>query len=179
MMDEGNYYGRLVSGALGVANNGSEQMVLTWEITHVAIDGQWADIQPCQRRMYLSFSGGAEPYTRKKLESLGFNGDFENPGFGDDATAKGLTLVCKHNEHKGNTQERWDLAGFGESEIKRATPDVARRRAALWRQQHQARPAQPGRTRPTAAKPAAPPPVDDAPPPEPDSAADAGDPAPF
>ena len=176
----GSYLAKLVGAVLGQTNGTppAEQMVLTWSVTHQAVNGQWDSIEPTDRRMYLSFSGGAVPFTKAKLKSLGFNGNFDQPDFAPNVVNDGVEIIASENTYNGKTTLRWDLPGGG-GEVEKAPANVIRARQAAWDRDE--KPVQ----RPTPAKPAAPkpaarpapapapqpeePPQDDAPPPSGDS----------
>lgn len=136
---EGNYWGVLVSGVTCLSQSKkSPQIMVTFSITH-ADDGNggWTQIQPTERNIYLSLTDAARPYSEDKLEALGFNGDFANPGFSQDATTKGVGLLCKREIYNGKDREKWDLASWGVKETELAPSDIVRMLNAQWRQRKQ------------------------------------------
>jgi len=122
----GSYRGNLESAVLALTKGGSEQVVIKFVLSD--IQGNPLGVT---RSMYLSMSGGAWPYTRQKLEALGFNGDFDNPQF-DPQKSSNFEVLCKHDEYEGKTTEKWDLANWGGGPEK-ASNDVIKRYNAKWK----------------------------------------------
>lgn len=54
----------------------------------------------------LYLTENAMPYTRRKLEQLGFNGDFENPLF----TVGYFEVQVVQEQYEGNMIEKYDVA---------------------------------------------------------------------
>ena len=147
----GFYRAVLTGGILGQTQKQKPQMVLTWNVNAVAVNGDWQAIEPADVRMYLSMSGGAVQYTEDKLVSLGFNGDFSNPKFGTQATQDGMCIEAYLDTYEGKTSLKWQLQR-GPSEVEPAPDNVVRQLQAQWNQRH--KPVQ----RPAAAKPMTTPP---------------------
>lgn len=80
----GTYFGRPVQATYGLSSvKKSPQLVITFALTHYADNGAWQPMEPQQQRMYLSMvDGTAAEISEKKLEFLGFNGDFNRPEIG-------------------------------------------------------------------------------------------------
>jgi hypothetical protein len=166
MMQAGDYWGVITGAETSELDNAKRTplMYVKVLISHVAgVDGNgapaWVPLeQQAERDMRFFLTEKAWPHTEKKLRGLGFNGDFENPQFGDKAIADGVKLVCTHQAGNGADQtlyENWDLAEWGErKERQPASKDTVRKFAALWRTGSSA-----------AAKPAGGPPAMSAPPP--------------
>ena len=100
---------------------------------HDMLAGGWlpAPVSEEERRVYVSLSDGAWPYSERKLTSLGFNGDFDNPEFSEAIATDGVDLMCKVGEFKGKSQEKWELAGWA-SDIEPAAEDKVKRLNARW-----------------------------------------------
>lgn len=65
------------------------------------------DIQGHKKYITFWLTEKAEDRTLRLLGDLKFNGDFENPAFGDIE----VKLSCKHEEYNGKPQERWAYWG--------------------------------------------------------------------
>lgn len=127
MNAEGTYYGTPKLGTTGAASTGTPQMVVDFNVTHIADGGDgWTEIQPITARVYLFLSTGAWEYSEKKLKAMNFNGDFDNPGF----QCEGIALVCKHEVHNSKTKEKWDIGG---GEVKKADDNTIRSLTAKWK----------------------------------------------
>jgi len=154
MMNATNYYGKVRQGILGTANNEKKTpyIALTITLTHEAENGQWVDIQPVDRTVYWHLSDAAWPHTVKRLETIGFTGDFNTIAFAGDAVDAGTEWNCQHEEFQGKTRERWDLANWGDGGKEHISPagDDVRKFNARWRTDHAA-------NRPPAGRPAPPP----------------------
>lgn len=133
-MQPGNYLGQLVKGIVSESQGGKPQAAITFNVTHAAVDGQWQEIEHTERMLYLSMAGGAKPYTKKKLQTLGYesveNVDGE-PRIRFAASDEAVELVCKHEPYNGETKERWDLASWGGGGAKPAGDAAAMEFAAL------------------------------------------------
>jgi hypothetical protein len=98
--------------------------------------------QPIRERplkFYLSDKAYRASFDR--LQSLGFNGDFENPAIGGE-NANGFEVDCKNDEYG----DKWQLPN---PNAVPASPDAIRRLNALYRQTK-------GATQPTETAPAKP-----------------------
>ena len=147
MTEAGNYWGTLKGGQTGVAQSGNPKVTLTFTVTHVAAGQEWESIRdPFGCYVDIALTDNAWPYSQKKLESLGFNGDF---GDGMAFTETGAKLVCKHDNYEGRIREKWELdGGFGERQ--QADANTVRKLNALWKAKN-------GTPKPPAGKPKAPP----------------------
>ena len=129
----GNYYGRLAEAGMDTLNNEKQTMFmyLTFSVTNVFINGAWQDIEPVNRDVKLFMSDKARPYTERTLETLGFNGDFENPQFKPELH-NGTELVCTHNAPpNGKEYEEWNLSG-GQRERTAPNKDKLKRLRLRW-----------------------------------------------
>ena len=111
MQQAGTYSGTLTRASLGKASNDSLQAVLRYNITHVEVDGAWQEIEPLERKVFLSFNGDAKPYSKKKLKLIGFEGKFEQDGDQQLMVipSNPTTITCKHDTWNGVTREKWDI----------------------------------------------------------------------
>jgi len=90
-------------------------VVLEWAVTHVASSNDWSEL-PAEIKafMYFSCADGAFKYTMKKLESLGFNGDFGTLGFSNEAHTDGVEVVAKTEiGHDNKPRQSWELVNWG------------------------------------------------------------------
>lgn len=129
MKTAGSYYGRPTQGVTGTASTGTPQMVLTFNVTHIAnAEGEWDSITPFDARSYVFLSDGAWPHSEKRLKAIGFDGNFDSPKFNCD----GIALRCEHDNYNGKPKEKWDI-DTGGGEVKKADDNVIRTLAAKWR----------------------------------------------
>lgn len=139
-MQPNNYFGTLLGGAADTLNNekATPLMRLTFNVTHQAVNGEWAKLtDPVTRDVQLFLSDKAWPYSQPKLAALGFNGDFSEPVFDSDIISKGTMLECRHRRGTGQDQnmyEDWSLGGYGQREVKSPSQDELRKFNARWRQ---------------------------------------------
>jgi hypothetical protein len=145
LAEPGTYLGRVVEGVVGTAKTGNPQCVITWAITHIQDGAGWRELNPgLERRMYWSLAGGAVDYTWRKLEALGFNGDFgEAMGFSDAARLEGVNITCKHGTRDGQLKEDWELANWGGTEVERASGDIIRQLNMQWKAKGKGKTAKP------------------------------------
>jgi len=129
LLEEGLYYGKLVEIGTDCLGNQSKTpyVYVAWNVTHRALNGEWAPMENVRRESRWWVTEKAEPYTMDRLERLGFNGDFESPGFDAEPHPQrdGVQLTCKHDQRNGQVYEVWDLAS-GEKD--RAPWDAEARR---------------------------------------------------
>ena len=148
MMNEGTYSGSPTSGTTTTSKQNKPQIAVAFSITHIADGaGEWQDVQPFERKLYISLTDAAWPYSMDRLKAIGFNGDFDNPNFSPDSVA----LRCFHEEYEGKPKEKWDIITAG-AEATKADSNTIRTLSAKWKQA--AKPA--GAPKPPG-KPAAPP----------------------
>lgn len=141
----GTYAASIVSGVLGTSKAGKPQVVVTIEVTHIANGENWAEIAPFQRRLFWSFSENAAEYTYKKLERVGFQGNFDTMTFSEH----GVVVECRHETYENKVGDKWELEGSGGGEIQPADQKTIMDLNARWKNRH-------GAPKPTG-KPAAPP----------------------
>lgn len=143
MQQEGTYSGTLRRGVLSKAKSGSPQFALVFDITQFYNGTDWTGVSAMERTLYLSMSGKAKEFTKKKLASLGF--DVSGPpkiekdgdeqvlvlpeGIGDEQ----VSLQCKHEDYQGEMKERWELASWGGGNTGEAASDEdVLKLAAIW-----------------------------------------------
>jgi hypothetical protein len=113
------------------AKTGSLQLVVTFEILERWNGTDWQAITSYERKVFMSLTDKALPYSRGKLKTLNFNNDFENPEF--RMPPEGVTLACTHDTYEGTTRERWDLTDWGGGQPEQAATDKLKRLSAKWR----------------------------------------------
>ena len=144
----GIYLARFHSGVTTEASTGTPQLALKFEVSHIAENGAWIELQESMdRTVFLSLTDAAWPFAKKKLERSNFNGDFSNPQL---TLPDGCELTCTEDSYQGRTRSRWDIP-LGDVEQKPASADVVRRLAAQWKSM-QARPAPTARPAPALKK---------------------------
>jgi hypothetical protein len=131
-MDDGFYLGTAKAGQLAEAKTGTTQMVVTFDVTHKSSNGAWEPLgTPIERDIFLATSEAAWPYTEKKLQALGFDGNFNAPTFATPQT----TLLAKLESYDGKSRLKWDVWTEREKpEYKLADTDTQRRLMARWKQ---------------------------------------------
>jgi hypothetical protein len=151
MNQEGTYHGYLQNGVVTTSKGtGAEQMAVQFEITMLAVDGDWKPLSaPIKTTLYMSFSDAAWPFTEAKLKHLGFNGNFDDPDFSDEAKTEGVDLNCRHEEYNGKMSEKFELANFGGGPKKLEDKSAINRLQQRWNASNGKKPT---------GKPAAPPP---------------------
>ena len=123
MNDEGRYCGALDKAVLSKNGQGAFQVVLVFTVNGRQSGGEWAEVAPFTRNIYLQMSGNAKPYTKKKLAHLGIGvdgppetetvGDEELIVLPDGIAGESIELDCKHDSYEGKTKEDWELANWG------------------------------------------------------------------
>ena len=131
---EGFYLAHPESGFLSKADNGTLKFEMTWKITKVADDDEWVALpgeEFWERMSPWSFSGKAEAYTLKKLEDVGFNGDYDYPKFSDEPH----TIECVHREWEGKMYANWDFPWKGNASAP-ADDETKNVMATKWKNAH-------------------------------------------
>jgi len=145
MMNQGKYLAALQRIVFSnTSGSGSMQFVLVCTITHSGATGQWVEVDQQDRNVYLSMSGKAKDYTKKKLQSLGIGVDgppeMVDGGDGDKLVVlpqgigdEPLGLTCSHETYQGTARERWDLSDWGGGGTGSAASDEdAAKLKAMW-----------------------------------------------
>ena len=134
MLAAGTYFGQVQGGKVTKAKSGSPQMEVEFLVINVWNGSEWTPIAPgTMRTIYMSLTDDAWPYSQRKLEALGFNGNFRDPDFGDEAKGEGVQLLCNHDSYNGKASEKWELANWGRKENEAAGADVLRTLEARWK----------------------------------------------
>lgn len=131
MFELGTYRGQLKDAVTTEAKTGSLQLALTFGVTERWNGTGWEGVAaPADRKLFISLTDKAWPYSSAKLEALNFNGDFESPAFETDPA--GVELVCTEETYEGKPRERWALGSWGR-ELEQAAADKLKRLNARWR----------------------------------------------
>jgi len=132
----GRYSGRVLNLIPStVGDDDTECVVLMIELQYQFDGRQWVPIEPFERKVKLFVSDSAMPHTKAKLESIGFNGRFDEPAFSQQATEGGVEFICKlvpGKKDPNKTYENWDFASWGNKEVTRASDDKIRALNARW-----------------------------------------------
>jgi len=94
MIDTGYYDGVLTDWGCNKSETGTGYIFLVFDV-----EGQ-------ERTVRLFTSTKAWPYTKEKIQRLGFDGE----NFPNELYQQGTRLQCSHEEYQGKTHEKWDLA---------------------------------------------------------------------
>lgn len=125
MATEGVYWGRYVGAGLDTSKEKKTPVFcLDFSVTHVLHPGA-AEATPLPNPMratvYKYLSDNAMEYTVEHLESVGFNGDFENPVFERFAESGGAWLYCKVEDYEGKERVKWDFSRKRKREVPERT----------------------------------------------------------
>lgn len=145
----GAYCGPIVEAGLRELPNEKRTVVfyITVELAYEESNGQWVPLDPaygspCLRDVEWFCSEKAWPHTVKRLERLGFNGDFKQPRFSPEHE-ESLVVQCRHETRDDRTYERFDTEPPA-AEKSPPGEDVYRLLSARWgNNQAPARPAGP------------------------------------
>ncbi len=122
--EPGDYDADMVDALFLESQNGTPYIQTQWHIPKLEVT----------RSVRTYLSENALPISIKKLKSLGFEGDFENPTFAEHKTK----LILSYEDYKGNSMERWDFANWGDQA---AGKSDAKRLNAIWKKEGGATPA--------------------------------------
>jgi hypothetical protein len=114
---EGEYDAVPKSAYADETKSGNGQIVVTF------------DVGGHEKKVFLSLSDAAWPYSAPKLERIGFNGNFTDPGIDTNMPIK---LNCKHDFYNNKWKEKWDFFG-SEREAKPLPRDKAAALAARFK----------------------------------------------
>lgn len=132
MLEPGIYRGTFKSGEGYKTKRNKDQIVCVFDVTDIARKGQWNPIEQIERSVYLSLEGGAREYTRDKLESLGFNGNFGVSPLGFGKLGHQINLVCHHETYEGRLSDKWDLHEWGGSIERKLLSDAEKVQLNAW-----------------------------------------------
>jgi hypothetical protein len=134
LQEQGSYFGKPETYGAEINKKGTPQVTIIFRVTHIAGGDAWKPLASTFiRTVRLYLSPAAESYTMKKLEAMGFNGDFGEGMKFSAETMEGVQLQCKHEEYEGNMQEKWDVSISGPTEINRASSDIIRQLNAKYK----------------------------------------------
>jgi hypothetical protein len=159
LVDAGAYCGTIHMASATESSKGTPCISVVFEITDEARDGQWVAVpQRFKRTVDLWLNDNSWPYTKRKLEVLGFNGDFASPSF---SKGTDVSLLCSHEVYEGRGREKWELAEMAPREIKPLDQAKVHLFAARWTAETQQQAAPKGKPSPPSRAPvkAAPAPV--------------------
>lgn len=128
MIEPGKYWGDLLSIETGESGENKTPCISL----RFQIEGQ-EDEQggSLVRTVYLFLTDAAWEFTAKKLESIGFNGDFAEPA----VETERVLLACRIEEWNGKDRDRWDFANWG-SGMENLETDTVRDLNAKWKNDH-------------------------------------------
>lgn len=140
----GTYGGSLLKAVFSEAGNGTPQFVLRFNVTNQLDGGEWVDIEPGERSVYLSMKGGAADYTQKKLQSLGIGVSgppemVEEDGDQVVVLPEGIAdefieLKAAENTYNGSVTIRWDIAKWGGGGMgKTASAETVAKLKTMWK----------------------------------------------
>lgn len=160
MLPPTKYNARLIGHEFGLHSKGNPCFTLTFELLHMANGGAWQDVplSPTNERPHatvtLWLSDAAWDHSMRKLQKIGFNGDFDTSAFDPKfVTDGGVILELKHEQYEGKLKEVWEFEFDGR--IKEAPSDLKAKLAARWRQSNATPPATTGKPAPPPAPPTA------------------------
>jgi hypothetical protein len=121
MIDRGNYRARAIDHQFGFAEKGTEQIVVTFEIT------EEGDFRGHTIAWFGFFTEATSERTVQALRTCGWEGDELSELVGLDRNE--VVLVIDHEEYNGKTQARvkWvNRLGSGRIELKKKMTDAQR-----------------------------------------------------
>lgn len=146
-LSEGLYFCKRKAQGVSESKNGNPQIWIQFTATHAAEGEDAKPITPVDRKLYLSLSDAAMPYTTPKLKQLGFNGKFDDSiNFAEET----FWLEMKLEEYGGKWRDKWDLP-YGGSEEKPVDQKTRMAVEAKWKSANATQPGKP------AGKPSTPP----------------------
>jgi hypothetical protein len=142
LTEPGKYTGTFVAVEVGKSpNTGTPCVATTWHIEEEDID----------RTVYTYINKNTKKTSFKKLEAMGFNGDFKAPAI----SVEQIELRCVHSQYvdketgEEKENEKWDLASWGGAAVEDADAKTIANLNAMWKKRDA------GDTAATAAKPKA------------------------
>ena len=106
----GSYFGVPKGGNMTTSKNGNPMLLVTVEITHRLDGGEWVQLENDIVRVAIFLTDKAWPTAQKKLQALGFGGNFDAPTF----KPEGVQFVANRQGEYIN----WDLADWGGDNVK-------------------------------------------------------------
>jgi len=122
MIEPGTYTGLFRGIEVGKSpNTGTPCVATTWMIEE----------EDTERTVYTYINKNTMKTSFKKLDTIGFNGDFENPVVEIEQTQ----LRCIHSEYDGKEREKWDFASWGGAGVESADKKSIRDLNAQWKRE--------------------------------------------
>jgi len=114
----GAYLGSLKTVEFGTFKEGGAPfMFIIFNVTHRAEDGDWLDMPSgAEASVGLCLSQASMPYTSKKLQTMGFDQNWDEPGFAPRFYEGNVALTNQHKDNNGNINDEWiidELKGGG------------------------------------------------------------------
>lgn len=128
MIESGEYNATLVGVTFGKSKNtGTPCIASEWYIEE----------EETKRTVYTYLSKKAKKNSFKKLETMGFNGDFDNPEFSIEQTQL-LCTISEYEDDSGESQEneKWDFASWGSPGVEDADRKTVKQLNAEWKKSH-------------------------------------------
>lgn len=127
---------------VGVEKSGSEYLWIEGKVTHGHNGTEYVPLEHEESAMVkLYLTDAALPNTKRDLERLGFNGDFETPRLSDENMRR-IAVFAKHDEYKGKPQVRWGVREPGGAKMA-ADPSVKKSLNDRYRQSSAPTPSDP------------------------------------
>jgi len=122
MIDIGVYTGVFRSIEVGKSpNTGTPCVATVWYIEE----------EDCERTVYTYINKNTQKISFQKLDSIGFNGDFDNP----EVSIETVQLRCTHSEYNEQEREKWDFASWGGASVEEAEKKVIKDLNAQWKKE--------------------------------------------
>ena len=137
MFQPGNYHGILKRWGANKSQGGTPFLFLEFQISREWDGEKWVGSTGDERTVRMFTSPGAWPYTKEKLQSIGFDGD----DFPDYMYGEGIGLRCEHDQYEGKTHEKWDLAGGGGFSFEN-DDQLCQKFKRHWKSEHGSKPKQ-------------------------------------
>jgi len=122
MIEPGVYTGVFRDIEIGKSpNTGTPCVATIWYIEEEDIE----------RTVYTYINKNTMKTSFKKLDSIGFNGDFNNPA----VSVESVELRCVHSEYDGKEREKWDFAAWGGAAVEKTDNKTIRELNAMWKKE--------------------------------------------
>lgn len=129
MIPTGTYVADIIDAVTTVTKNNTPCIEIHISVNEPTPKREIDHALPVMRTLYIYLSEAAKQTSREKLQSLGFNGNFDAPEF----TASELLVKCIHetNPATGMPREKWEL-GSWKSPSQRAGDAIVRSLNSWW-----------------------------------------------
>jgi len=122
MIEPGVYTGVFREVEVGKSpNTGTPCVATVWYIEEEDIE----------RTVYTYINKNTMKTSFKKLDSIGFNGDFNDPA----VEVEKVDLRCTHSEYDGKEREKWDFAAWGGVSVEKTDTKTIRELNAMWKKE--------------------------------------------